>query len=244
MARTRARSSSTKAPGISIGRDGRRTASHVYFNYGFQNGNTEQTEIFRVAVDGRGSRTCRRDRSPRRVPAPSPDGRGLFFAANPEPCDTNLWWRDLASGRYQRLTFGIGEYGSPSISADGRRLVAMVQRSADSRCRVATRSAGGAAVARSRSPTATPATSILLVSRRNAPRRSARRARAIGISGRPGRIFRNRWRSTSDSSIDERPAYSPDGTQVAFVSDRGGRRGIWVVSADGGTPRRSHRRTF
>ena len=31
--------------------------------------------------------------------------------------------------------------------------------------------------------------------------------------------------------------YSPDGSQVAFVSDRGGQRGIWSVSADGGSPR-------
>ena len=42
---------------------------------------------------------------------------------------------------------------------------------------------------------------------------------------------------TKEASIDEGPVYSPDGTQVAFVSDRGGRRGIWAVSADGGTPR-------
>jgi TolB protein len=29
---------------------------------------------------------------------------------------------------------------------------------------------------------------------------------------------------------------SPDGTQIAFVSDRGGHRGVWIVSASGGTP--------
>ena len=37
--------------------------------------------------------------------------------------------------------------------------------------------------------------------------------------------------------FDERPAVSPDGREVAFVSDRGGRRGIWLMSSDGGTPR-------
>ena len=41
---------------------------------------------------------------------------------------------------------------------------------------------------------------------------------------------------TVGTAIDERPQYSPDGTQVAFVSDRGGQRSIWVVNADGGTP--------
>lgn len=42
---------------------------------------------------------------------------------------------------------------------------------------------------------------------------------------------------TSGSGIDEWPVFSPDGSQVAFVSDRNGQRGIWTVAADGGTPR-------
>jgi TolB protein len=32
------------------------------------------------------------------------------------------------------------------------------------------------------------------------------------------------------------PVYSPDGQQVAFISDRGGRPGLWVVDLEGGTP--------
>ncbi|MGH9400397.1 MAG: TolB family protein, partial [Thermoanaerobaculia bacterium] len=43
---------------------------------------------------------------------------------------------------------------------------------------------------------------------------------------------------TSDNAIDERPAISPDGRQVAFVSDRGGFRSIWLVPIGGGAPRR------
>ena len=41
--------------------------------------------------------------------------------------------------------------------------------------------------------------------------------------------------------MDERPAFSPDGRQVAFVSDRSGERAIWLVSAEGGTPKELHR---
>jgi TolB protein len=33
------------------------------------------------------------------------------------------------------------------------------------------------------------------------------------------------------------PAWSPDGTALAFVSDRGGSWGLWVVDATGGNPR-------
>jgi Periplasmic component of the Tol biopolymer transport system len=43
---------------------------------------------------------------------------------------------------------------------------------------------------------------------------------------------------TSGIAIDERPAWSPDGSTIAFVSSRGDARAIWVVNADGGALRR------
>ena len=42
---------------------------------------------------------------------------------------------------------------------------------------------------------------------------------------------------TTGVAIDERPAFSPDGQRIVFVSDRGGRRGVWLVGAEGGAPR-------
>jgi TolB protein len=42
---------------------------------------------------------------------------------------------------------------------------------------------------------------------------------------------------TSGTDDDRRPAVSKDGRQVAFVSNRHDRRGIWLVAAEGGTPR-------
>jgi Tol biopolymer transport system component len=42
---------------------------------------------------------------------------------------------------------------------------------------------------------------------------------------------------TSDAEADTSPAISPDGSRVAFVSTRAGRRGLWLVSAAGGAPR-------
>jgi Tol biopolymer transport system component len=42
---------------------------------------------------------------------------------------------------------------------------------------------------------------------------------------------------TTGVAIDERPVYSPDGQQIAFVSDRGGKRGVWTVSAGAGALR-------
>ena len=36
---------------------------------------------------------------------------------------------------------------------------------------------------------------------------------------------------TTEAAIDDRPAFSRDGQQIAFVSDRGGQRGIWIMAS-------------
>jgi len=41
---------------------------------------------------------------------------------------------------------------------------------------------------------------------------------------------------TSDSSSDIQPAFSPDGTRVAFASNRGGNWDIWITSISGDPP--------
>ena len=42
---------------------------------------------------------------------------------------------------------------------------------------------------------------------------------------------------TSGIAWDFQPRYSPDGTEIAFVSDRGGANNLWIVNADGSQPR-------
>lgn len=43
---------------------------------------------------------------------------------------------------------------------------------------------------------------------------------------------------TTSTSYDTRPVWSPDGSKIAFSSDRKGSLDIYVVDADGGTPKR------
>jgi len=64
----------------------------------------------------------------------------------------------------------------------------------------------------------------------------------IGISVNPTRsnIFiadsgsNKKIRLTNIFSRDIRPRWSPDGTKIAFISDRGGKKNIWVVPSTGG----------
>jgi len=45
------------------------------------------------------------------------------------------------------------------------------------------------------------------------------------------------WQLTAAAARDTGPRWSPDGTRVAFVSDRGGTKQIWVIAAGGGEAR-------
>ncbi|MFC6491008.1 Tol-Pal system beta propeller repeat protein TolB [Nitratireductor sp. GCM10026969] len=49
---------------------------------------------------------------------------------------------------------------------------------------------------------------------------------------------RTTTRLTNTNAIDTSPSYSPDGTQIAFTSDRGGRTQIYAMNADGSNQHR------
>jgi len=212
-----------------------RDSRFVYFNYGSQGSNTEPMEIVRVPSTGGPVEPVVRSMRRAVFPFPDADGRGLFFAANPDTVDLGLWWRDLSTGRDYPLITGVGEYSVPSVSADGRRLVATVTTARQYIARV---DLGGAAP---------PALASLTdpLSGDLDPAWSPDGTHVVFSSLRSG--DRNLWVARADltgaaplttgTSIDERPAYSPDGHEIAFVSDRGGQRGVWLVSAKGGRPR-------
>jgi Tol biopolymer transport system component len=147
-----------------------------------------------------------------------------------------LWWWSPTTGEPVRLTTGVGEYGEPRMSADGRKMVGTLfeYRRAlvsipvvfDDSPRPHQLTDGFAG---DLEPSLSPSGGRMVFSSSRSGSRNLWSADADGSSTRP---------LTSDAAIEERPASSADGRQIAFVSDRGGEHAIWVVSSDGGTPKR------
>src|SRR5262249_25966951 len=49
---------------------------------------------------------------------------------------------------------------------------------------------------------------------------------------------------TSGMAWDEQPRYSPDGSKIAFTSDRAGGDNIWVMNRDGAKPRQVTKESY
>jgi Tol biopolymer transport system component len=206
----------------------------VYFDRGVMPGDEAPTEIWRVPSGGGEAERVVETRGVARGPLPTPDGRALIYAGDQSGGVLNLWWRPLRGGAERRLTRGAGDYISPRVSRDGRRLVCEARTSVGS-LRALDVSAAEEASGRSLTGTGGQDTAPSI----------ARDGRVVFSSARNGTI--DVWTSdadggnarplTSDAEIDSVPAVSPDGSRVAFVSDRGGRRGLWLVPTAGGAPR-------
>jgi Tol biopolymer transport system component len=207
----------------------------VYFFQTIATWNGEPSEIFRVPASGGEPEIVVHTTRRALFPLPSAAG-GLFYAANPNEVDLDLWWRPSATGDPQRLTTGVGEYAEPRMSSNGRRLVSTfieyrralvsipVVFEGAARLHQLTDGFGG-----DLEPCISPRTHRMVFSSSRSGSRNLWTADAEGSNLRP---------LTADAAIDERPSFSPDAGQVAFVSDRGGEHGIWMVNSDGAAPRR------
>jgi len=212
------------------------TEGFIYFNrMASYVANFDRCEIYRVRVDGSGLEPAVRTLRRAMFPLPLASG-GLVYAADPRSAELGLWWTPRIGGDPVRLTAGVGEYGEPRISADGRSLVATLYDLRASIERVPIDSTLGAATAITDGsagdldPTMAPARDRLIFTSSRTGTRHLWSAKLDGSDPRP---------LTSGPSSEERPALSPDGALVAFVSDRSGERAVWVISADGGAPRKA-----
>jgi eukaryotic-like serine/threonine-protein kinase len=209
---------------------------YVYFNRARATiASLDQSDIYRIRADGGTPEPV--FTTPRRAmfPMVAPGNGGVFFASDAASVDLSLYWRPRGGGPVVPITRGIGDYSAPSLSPDGRAIVATYGEIHQSLVRLTPTGAGidQQSVTDGYSGDLDPAI-------------SAHDHRLVFSSSRGG----NRWIWSSELDgtrprplttgdvLDQWPSISPDGSTVAFVSDRGGRRGIWLISSEGGSPRR------
>jgi Tol biopolymer transport system component len=195
--------------------------------------------LARVAPSGGGAATIGEEAQALGWPSFSPDGRWLVGAtAPPQTEGSSLWalpvWpNEGRPGTPLRILGGVFQHYRPSMSADSRRLAFEIQDSRLSVGRVPLETAGGP-----HEPEPLKAGGMLIQ-----PAVSHRGDAVALVSDRLGSL--NLWRMPTvgvdldilreGAGIDEKPAWSPDDTQVAFSHLAKGTFRIAVMSSSGGS---------
>lgn len=173
-----------------------------------------------------------------RDPAFSPDGRLVAFTRGGASSALDIYVVGVEGGEPRRLTFDNKEISGLCWSADGRSILFSSNRSGDSSLW--------------RVPASGGPVELLSVSGPGATQPSAS-PRGNLLAYRQGVMDRNIWRvdldgpSSSAKTLtprqliastrrDSSPQISPDGSRIAFASDRTGDFEIWVCENDGQNP--------
>jgi WD40 repeat protein len=170
-------------------------------------------------------------------PVWSPDGRYLYFASDRSGI-TNLWRIQIdersgsVSGEPEPVTTS-GQASMLSLSRDGRRIVYAGDETRTILEKVGFDAANGAiaspAVAITQTSDMIPVFDVSrdgrwLVYQTLVPQEDLWVLRPDGTGVR---------RLTNDVFRDRQPRWSPDGTRIAFYSNRSGKYEIWTIRADG-----------
>jgi serine/threonine protein kinase len=168
--------------------------------------NLDQTEIYRVAASGGSPERVVTTLTRAMFPVPLPGG--LIYSSDSTSVDLGISWRPLR-GIERWLTFGLGEYAEPRVSADGRVLVATRYENHRALVRIDTSGAQAGRITPltdgfdgDLDPTWVPTSNRIAIS---STRDGARHLWTANIDGTNLRPL------TSGSAQDERPALSPMG---------------------------------
>lgn len=165
-----------------------------------------------------------------------PDGRSFAFTSSRD--GQSEIYRSSANGiEARRLTTSPGDDLAPKVSPDGARVAFLSGRAGIDRVFVV--AADGSGEARPLRPLA-PGTRAADEESEREHAWSPDGKRVVFVARAPGRKSRILvWSSeatlalTNGASVDDMPAFSPDGRYIAFVSDRGGTPDLWIMRADG-----------
>ncbi len=199
----------------------------------FQSDRTGRAKIF--VLDHQEVRQVTRGPGDDMNPKWSPDGTRIAFFSNRDG-NEEIYVVDADGGNVRRLTSHPADDRNPAWSPDGRFLAFDSERAGDPTLWVMTRDGNDPrrVTDERRRIEAIPAWSpdgrwLALSARR---RGSSWRVAAVRPDG-------SGYRIVASAEGDCRPAFSPDGASVAFVSMRADGKGdIWTVGFAGGEPRR------
>jgi Tol biopolymer transport system component len=209
------------------------------------------SELYAVKPDGTGLRRLTRNRVEDFYPAVSPDGTRIAFVSS-RSGDDDVYVMNLDGSGLRALTSNSTTPGglpiqdeAPSWSPDGRRL-AFASNRADGQFEIFLMRANGTGVRRltrtGRQVTDTiPAWSpdgslIAFASDRVSPFNTE--IYVIRPDGTGLRRLTDTGGSDGVLGDDSMPAWSPDGTQIAFASNRDQQSELYVMNADGSRQRR------
>lgn len=175
-----------------------------------------------------------------RLPTYSPDGRRILFLRKPIAGDGNIFVQEfdsagLPAGLPRQITHEPCCVDSPSFTRDGKEIIFLSRRGGVAQLmRVPVSGGDPRPEASIPSPGANPriATNGWLISSNIEVVGAVNSASLVNgrIAGKPRRLI-------ASSHRDRAPAYSPDGKFIAFSSDRGGSRQLWLCGRDGSSPR-------
>lgn len=222
----------------------------------FQSNRNGRTALYTSAIDGSGVKLLLDSGDDPSVAAWSPDGRRIAFAATVAGDEPDIFVMDANGGGRQRLTDDPGDDSHPHWSADGARIFFNSARTTPDRkagwsdqwhevfsmradgsdlrqhthcravCTFGSPSPDGRRIAY-RKVVATPGFDWAL-----APMASNSEVFVANVDGSGERNLSN------SAAFDGWPAWSPDGTRIAFASNRAGPASVgqvYVANVDDGT---------
>lgn len=166
------------------------------------------------------------------VGAYSPDGKRMLLTLAPTR-SPNIYELDLETGKRTQLTRHTGVDSSPTYSPDGKYVAFASDRSGNPQIYIldlsTRRSRRVTSLNWADSPSWSPTGEWIVFAGRKGKLENIN-LYIVDVTGS------NIRQLTSGEGSNEDPTWSPDGRFISFTSNRGGRRQIYIMDADGSAP--------